>query len=270
MSNANISCMLIHENDYFKKLTQQIFARTNTVNRMSLDTGRGFRCFRQTNLHAKIQKSVNESMQTAFLPIFLGFFSLLRDIHLIVNGIVIAFFRITINHATDNRKFRRHKLDEHLRHEGVAEETEPVVEDVLVETIEEGAETEEIPSSEILEEEAVIEDGSSLEQAEVAQEEDSVEPGEVLEDTPEETQETSEEVTEEPTEEIPSEEPTAEPATETSTGWLRSFFSRMMVAGRVDASAMITDVISLEETPDAFEALRTPSTQCKVLIDLTR
>lgn len=44
----------------------------------------------------------------------------------------------------------------------------------------------------------------------------------------------------------------------------------MMVAGRVDASAMITDVISLDQVPDAFEALRTPSDQCKVLIDLTR
>ena len=44
----------------------------------------------------------------------------------------------------------------------------------------------------------------------------------------------------------------------------------MMVAGRVDASAMITDVVSLEEAPEAFEALRNPSGQCKVLIDLTR
>ena len=44
----------------------------------------------------------------------------------------------------------------------------------------------------------------------------------------------------------------------------------MMVAGRVDASAMITDMVSLDEVPEAFEALRTPSDQCKVLIDLTR
>ncbi len=44
----------------------------------------------------------------------------------------------------------------------------------------------------------------------------------------------------------------------------------MMVAGRVDASAMITDVVSLDEAPEAFEALRNPSNQCKVLIDLTR
>ncbi|MDG2046239.1 MAG: zinc-binding dehydrogenase [Halioglobus sp.] len=44
----------------------------------------------------------------------------------------------------------------------------------------------------------------------------------------------------------------------------------MMVAGRVDASAMITDVVSLDQVPAAFEALRSPSGQCKVLIDLTR
>ncbi|MEM1112225.1 MAG: zinc-binding dehydrogenase [Pseudomonadota bacterium] len=44
----------------------------------------------------------------------------------------------------------------------------------------------------------------------------------------------------------------------------------MMVAGRVDASVMITDVVGLEEVPEAFEALRKPSHQCKVLIDLTR
>ena len=44
----------------------------------------------------------------------------------------------------------------------------------------------------------------------------------------------------------------------------------MMVAGRVDASAMITNVVGLTEVPDAFEALRSPAHQCKVLIDLTR
>jgi (R,R)-butanediol dehydrogenase/meso-butanediol dehydrogenase/diacetyl reductase len=43
----------------------------------------------------------------------------------------------------------------------------------------------------------------------------------------------------------------------------------MMVAGRVDASAMITDVVGLNDVPDAFEALRSPAHQCKVLIDLT-
>ncbi len=44
----------------------------------------------------------------------------------------------------------------------------------------------------------------------------------------------------------------------------------MMVAGRVDATSMITNVVSLDEVPTAFEALRTPSDQCKVLIDLTQ
>ncbi len=44
----------------------------------------------------------------------------------------------------------------------------------------------------------------------------------------------------------------------------------MMVAGRVDASAMITDVVGLDDVPNAFEALRTPTAQCKVLIDVTR
>jgi 2-desacetyl-2-hydroxyethyl bacteriochlorophyllide A dehydrogenase len=43
----------------------------------------------------------------------------------------------------------------------------------------------------------------------------------------------------------------------------------MLAAGRIDASAMITDVIGLDELPDAFEALRTPSTQCKVLTKLS-
>ncbi len=39
----------------------------------------------------------------------------------------------------------------------------------------------------------------------------------------------------------------------------------MLAQGRIDASPMVTDVIDLEEMPAAFEALRTPSTQCKVL-----
>ena len=44
----------------------------------------------------------------------------------------------------------------------------------------------------------------------------------------------------------------------------------MMVAGRMDASAMITHVVSLDEVPEIFEALRQPSDQCKVIIDLSR
>ena len=42
----------------------------------------------------------------------------------------------------------------------------------------------------------------------------------------------------------------------------------MLAQGRVDASDMITDIVSLEEMPEAFEALRTPSHQCKVLTRL--
>ena len=39
----------------------------------------------------------------------------------------------------------------------------------------------------------------------------------------------------------------------------------MLAEGRIDPADMITDVVSLEDMPAAFEALRTPSTQCKVL-----
>ena len=39
----------------------------------------------------------------------------------------------------------------------------------------------------------------------------------------------------------------------------------MLAQGRIDGSAMVTDIVSLEEMPAAFEALRTPSHQCKIL-----
>jgi threonine dehydrogenase-like Zn-dependent dehydrogenase len=39
----------------------------------------------------------------------------------------------------------------------------------------------------------------------------------------------------------------------------------MLAERRIDIAPMITDIVSLDELPDAFEALRTPSTQCKVL-----
>lgn len=39
----------------------------------------------------------------------------------------------------------------------------------------------------------------------------------------------------------------------------------MMAQGRIDAGAMVTDVVSLDDMPAAFEALRNPSHQCKVL-----
>ena len=39
----------------------------------------------------------------------------------------------------------------------------------------------------------------------------------------------------------------------------------MLAERRIDVSPMITDIVSLDEFPEAFEALRTPSHQCKVL-----
>ena len=42
----------------------------------------------------------------------------------------------------------------------------------------------------------------------------------------------------------------------------------MLAEGRVDISPMVTDVVSLEELPQAFEDLRTPGHQCKVLTRL--
>jgi 2-desacetyl-2-hydroxyethyl bacteriochlorophyllide A dehydrogenase len=47
------------------------------------------------------------------------------------------------------------------------------------------------------------------------------------------------------------------------------FTIEMMVAGRVNATAMVTDVVKLDEVPTIFEALRQPTNQCKVIIDLT-
>ena len=39
----------------------------------------------------------------------------------------------------------------------------------------------------------------------------------------------------------------------------------MLAEGRIDVAAMITDIVGIDELPEAFEALRTPSHQCKVL-----
>ncbi len=47
------------------------------------------------------------------------------------------------------------------------------------------------------------------------------------------------------------------------------FTMEMMVKGRIDGSAMITNVVKLEELPEIFEALRSPTDQCKVIIDLS-
>lgn len=40
-----------------------------------------------------------------------------------------------------------------------------------------------------------------------------------------------------------------------------------LAAGHVEPLAMVTDTVSLDELPRAFEALRSRSTQCKVLVD---
>jgi len=42
----------------------------------------------------------------------------------------------------------------------------------------------------------------------------------------------------------------------------------MLANQRIDVAPMITDIISLEELPQAFEALKTPTSQCKVLAKL--
>ncbi|MFN3642868.1 MAG: zinc-binding dehydrogenase [Gemmobacter sp.] len=39
-----------------------------------------------------------------------------------------------------------------------------------------------------------------------------------------------------------------------------------LASGRIDAAPMVTDVVGLEDLPEAFEALRSPTTQVKVLI----
>lgn len=44
----------------------------------------------------------------------------------------------------------------------------------------------------------------------------------------------------------------------------------MIRAGRIDPTPMVTNVVSLEEVPAIFEKLRSPTDQCKVIIDLTR
>lgn len=48
------------------------------------------------------------------------------------------------------------------------------------------------------------------------------------------------------------------------------FTIQMMIDGRINGSAMITNVVSLDELPEVFEALRSPTDQCKVIIDLRR
>ena len=40
----------------------------------------------------------------------------------------------------------------------------------------------------------------------------------------------------------------------------------LLDAGRVDPRPMITDIVTLEQLPAAFEALRKPTTQIKVMV----
>jgi threonine dehydrogenase-like Zn-dependent dehydrogenase len=42
----------------------------------------------------------------------------------------------------------------------------------------------------------------------------------------------------------------------------------MLAQGRIDASSLVTAVVDLEQMPAAFEALRSPTEQCKVLTRL--
>jgi (R,R)-butanediol dehydrogenase/meso-butanediol dehydrogenase/diacetyl reductase len=44
------------------------------------------------------------------------------------------------------------------------------------------------------------------------------------------------------------------------------FVLEMMAAGRIEPSPMITHRVSLAELPAAFESLRRPTDQCKVLL----
>jgi (R,R)-butanediol dehydrogenase/meso-butanediol dehydrogenase/diacetyl reductase len=45
------------------------------------------------------------------------------------------------------------------------------------------------------------------------------------------------------------------------------FIARVLEAGRVGAGAMVTDVVDLEHFPQAFEGLKRPSHECKVLLE---
>jgi len=44
------------------------------------------------------------------------------------------------------------------------------------------------------------------------------------------------------------------------------FVVDMMAAGRIDADKMITDIVTFEAFPAAFESLRRPGSQCKILL----
>jgi (R,R)-butanediol dehydrogenase/meso-butanediol dehydrogenase/diacetyl reductase len=44
------------------------------------------------------------------------------------------------------------------------------------------------------------------------------------------------------------------------------FVVDMMAAGRIDVDRMITDIVGFEAFPQAFESLRRPGSQCKILL----
>ena len=45
------------------------------------------------------------------------------------------------------------------------------------------------------------------------------------------------------------------------------FIARALENERVNALSMITDTVGFDDFPDAFEGLKSPSTQCKVLLE---
>ena len=45
-----------------------------------------------------------------------------------------------------------------------------------------------------------------------------------------------------------------------------AFVLEMIAAGRIDPTPMLSHQVSLEELPSAFESLRTPTDQCKVIV----
>lgn len=62
-----------------------------------------------------------------------------------------------------------------------------------------------------------------------------------------------------------SKEPTVRfPATYTKAE--NEFVMEMIAAGRIDPTPMVSHRVTLEELPEAFEALRTPTDQCKVIV----
>ena len=62
-----------------------------------------------------------------------------------------------------------------------------------------------------------------------------------------------------------SKEPTVRfPATYTRAE--NEFIMEMIEQGRIDPTPLISHTISLDELPEAFEALRRPTDQCKVIV----